>query len=289
MIKMVVDSTCDLPKELIERCDIEMLPMRVLLEDKEYLDKKTITVEEAYLAMRRGVVPVTSQIRPGDLYDLFQKYCDEKKDFIYLAFSSVLSGTCHLAERIAEEFTEKYPDINIAVVDSKGGSTATGLIALQAVKLIEAGFEFNRIVDEIRYLAEHVEHIFTITDLNWLIKGGRIGRTQGKIGSMLDIKPILHVNNGYMEVIRKVRGRKKALSTVVDILEQRIEKFPEQIIGVSHADDLETAKELMELMGKRLRCRNFLVNKIGSVLGSHLGIGGVGVFFFNEKSNNYME
>ena len=92
-----------------------------------------------------------------------------------------------------------------------------------------------------------------------------------------------------MEVIQKIRGRKKALNTVVDILEKRIEKFPDQVIGISHADDMETANELMEIINKRMGKHNFIVNKIGSVLGSHIGIGGVGVFFFNDKNKLYIE
>jgi DegV family protein with EDD domain len=170
------------------------------------------------------------------------------------------------------------------VIDSKGGSTATGLIALQAVKLSEeGGLNFDSIVKKIEVFVNHIEHVFTITDLNWIIKGGRIGKAQGMIGNMLDIKPILDVNDGAMEVIKKVRGKKKALNTVVDILEERAKRFPDQIIGVSHADDLKTAEELIELIRRRLGTKEFIVNKIGSVLGSHLGIGGVGIFFFNDK------
>lgn len=145
----------------------------------------------------------------------------------------------------------------------------------------ESGATFEGVVNNVHNLIDHVEHIFTIPDLKWLVKGGRLSRTQGMIGNILDIKPILHVNNGVMEVIKKVRGRKKALNTVVDILEERSKGMPEQIIGISHADDLETANELIRLIKKRLGYDKFIVNKIGSVLGSHIGIGGVGVFFFN--------
>jgi DegV family protein with EDD domain len=284
MIKIMVDSTCDLPDELIKKYDIKILPLRVSLEDKNYLDKNTIQVDEVYSAMRKGIMPKTSQPSPKDMYNIFNEYCTNGFDFIYLSFSSALSGTYQLAEFILKEFKNKYPMLNMKVIDSKGGSTATGLIALHAVKLSEEnGQSFDSIVKKIEVLVKHVEHVFTITDLSWLIKGGRIGKAQGMIGNMLDIKPILHVNDGAMEVIKKVRGKKRALNTVVDILEERTKKFSNQIIGVSHADDLETAEELVEIIKRRLGFENFLVNKIGSVLGSHLGIGGVGIFFFNDK------
>lgn len=283
MLKLLIDSTCDLPDELIEKYDLKILPLRVSIEDNEYLDKETIQVEEVYSAMRKGVVPKTSQPNPKDIYDAFSEFCLKGQDFIYLSFSSALSGTCQLAESILEELKEKYPKRNMKVIDTKSGSTAIGLIVLYILKLLEKGEQsFDFVVKKVQDLINSIEHVFTITDLNWLIKGGRIGKAQGAIGSILNIKPILQVNNGIMEVVKKVRGRKKALSTLVDILGEKTRNCKDQIIGVSHADDLETAEELISMIKKKLGFKDFIVNKIGSVLGSHLGIGGVGIFFFSE-------
>lgn len=290
MIKIIVDSTCDLPEEDIKKYDISVLPLKVLLEDKEYLDKKTITVDEVYGAMRKGIMPKTSQPSPETIYNLFSEYAVAGWEFIYLSFSQALSGTYQLANSVLGEVKEKYPEVNMEVVDSKGGSTATGLIALQAARMAFGGnLEFKRISDYVKELINCVEHIFTIPDLSWLIKGGRIGRTQGMIGNILNINPILDVKNGEMEVIHKVRGRKKALNTVVDLLEERAKSLTNQIIGISHADDPEIAEALMELIKSRLGCTRYIVNKIGSVLGSHLGIGGVGIFFFNEDAKDVIK
>lgn len=289
MTKIIVDSTCDLPDDLMAMYDIKSLPLKVLLNGKEYLDKVTIQVDEVYEAMRKGIVPKTSLPNPMDIFTLFQDYCTEGYDFIYLAFSSFLSGTYQLASTIMDELKIKFPEIRMQIIDTKGGSTATGLIALQAARMSDTGKNFDTVVGQVFKLVDHVEHIFTITDLNWLIKGGRISRSAGILGSILNIKPILHVNNGIMEVIGKVRGRKNSLNTVVDILEERIRDFPDQIIGISHADDLESAEELSSIIDSRLGIKSRMVNKIGSVLGSHLGIGGVGVFFFNKKPDIYIK
>lgn len=289
MIKIVVDSTCDLPEELMESNDIKSLPLRVSLNDREYLDKVTIQVDDVYAAMRQGVIPKTSQPNPGDMYALFKDYCIKGYDFIYTAFSSKLSCTYQQAISIISELKGIYPKVKMEVMDSKGGSTATGLIALQAARMVSYGLDFENVAAQAKKLIDHVEHVFTIADLNWLIKGGRISRGEGMIGNILDIKPILDVKDGLIEVIKKVRGRKKALSTVVDIVVERLKYFPNQILGISHADDLSSAMELYDMISKRVGETSVIINKIGSVLGSHLGIGGVGVFFFNMKPDFYFE
>lgn len=289
MIEIIIDSTCDLPEDIIKEYNMHVLPLRVTLNDKEYIDRVTIQVDEVYAAMREGIIPITSQPSPRDIYDVFNDICTKGHDFIYLAFSSKMSGTYQLADSICREMKEKYHDIRMKVIDTLGGSTATGLIALQAAQLIKAGYGFDVLLDQIDKLIKHVEHVFTITDLKWMVKGGRLGKTQGAIGNILDIKPILDVKDGFIEVIRKVRGRGKALDMVMDILIERAKDFPDQIIGISHADDLKTAQKLAEMIKLRMGDRKIIINKIGSVLGSHLGIGGVGVFFFNSKPELYIK
>lgn len=284
MIKVIVDSTCDLPEEIIDEYEMDILPLRVLLGEKEFLDKKTIQVDEVYAAMRKGIIPKTSQPYPQDIYNLFQKYCSKGIDFIYLSFSSVLSGTYQLAKTIMQDVKHKYPQRKMAIVDTKAGALASGLIALRSLNLIEKKqLSFDNIVKHTEHLTKYIEHIFTISDLNWLIKGGRINKTQGIIGNILDVKPILHVKEGAIQVYKKTRGEKKALKSIVDILEERSGNLRNQIIGVSHADDAEKAQELADMIKTRLGFQDFIVNKIGSVLGSHLGISGVGIFFFNKN------
>jgi DegV family protein with EDD domain len=283
MIKIMVDSTCDLPESIIKTYDIRVLPLKISLEGKEYRDKETIQVDEVYAAMRRGIIPRTSLPNPRDIYAMFEDYCTKGQDFIYLAFSSALSGTCQLACSILKEFKARYPLINMKVIDTKAGSAATGLIALRTLKLIKSGCSFTGIVEKVQELAKGVEHIFTVADLNWLVKGGRLSKAKGLIGSILDIKPIIHVNDGYMEVIKKVRGGKKVLETIVDIMAERGASLKNQIIGISYAADAAISEQMKELIRERLGCNNFMINKIGSVLAAHLGIGGVGVFFFNKN------
>lgn len=288
MIKLIVDSICDLPEEIFEKYDVEVLPLRVLIDDKEYLDRENITIDEVYAEMRKGVLPRTSQVSPGNIYEIFDKNCEEGNDFIYLAFSSVLSGTCNLAKKIAEEFKEKYPERNIEVVDTKAGAIGIGVIAMQVLKLIESGVGFEKIIEDTYEMVGSIEHLFILEDLNWLMKGGRINKVQATLGTMLDLKPMLQVNNGYLEVIKKVRGKKKSINMLLDLVEERMNGFKDQIIGIGHADDEDIAKEVVkaikERFGEDAKC---VITKIGCVLGAHLGIGGVGVIFFNKKFDFY--
>ncbi len=287
MIRFIVDSTCDLPAGVMEKYGILMLPLHVLLDEKDYRDKVDITTDEVFAAMHSGILPKTSQVSPADLYQTFHRCCEQGEDFIYLAFSSALSGTYQLAETVLSEIRFKYPERKMQVIDSKGGSVATGLIAWQAVQMIEARYEFEAITRHTIDLTEHVEHIFTIADINWLVKGGRIGKLQGILGSFLDIRPILDVKDGLMEVIKKARGSQQALNMVADIMAERIKAFPEQIIGIAHSDNLPGAEKLKDCLVKKIGAQNFIVSTIGSVLGSHLGIGGLGLFFFNQKPSPY--
>ncbi|HLS53916.1 MAG TPA: DegV family protein [Tissierellaceae bacterium] len=288
MTKIIMDSTADLPKDLINKYQIDILPLRLSIGDKEYIDKVTISLEEVYDAMRNNIYPKTSQPNPKTSYDLFETYASQGKDFIFFSFSSKLSSTYQTSYLIIKELKSRFPQVKMDIIDTKGGSFASGLIALQAAIMSKEKIEFEDIVRISRSNVLHVEHIFTIDDLDWLVKGGRIKKSEAIVGKTLNIKPILEVQDGKMIVIDKIRGRKRALKTVVDLVEERIEKFPNQIVGITHADDLGAANRVKNLVQEKIGPNNILVEKIGSVLGSHLGIGGVGVFFLNNKPEFYV-
>lgn len=288
MTKIIIDSTSDLSDGIIKKYSIDILPLRVFIKDKEYLDKVTISVEDVYDAMRKGICPMTSLPNPKKTYEVFKKYASNGIDFIFYSFSSKLSSTYETCYLIIEKLKKEFPNVKMDIVDTKAGSFASGLVALQGAMLAKLGNKFEDIVKASKENIQYIEHIFTIDDLSWLLKGGRISKSEAIIGNALNIKPILDVQDGKMVVIKKIRGRKRALNTVVDLVQQRIKEFPNQIIGITHADDLKTALEIKDMIIERIGNNNILIEKIGSVLGSHLGIGGVGVFFFNKKPDSYV-
>ncbi|HHW61600.1 MAG TPA: DegV family protein [Syntrophomonadaceae bacterium] len=279
---IIADSTCDLPAEIIENYDIEVLPFTIHINDHDYLDGITITTEQLYQAMRNGQRPTTSQISPLLIRKSFINHAEKGEPCIYIAFSAAMSGAYQTSQLIASEVKELYPDFDIDIIDSKGGSLATGIVVYQAARMAQEGKTKKEIVDFISFQAPRMEHIFTVDNLETLHQGGRVSRTGAIIGNMLNIKPILHVQNGEILLLQMVRGRKKVWTKLLDIMEARCVKTKEQIIGISHADDLETALKIKNMIQERFGFDNFIVNLIGSVLGAHIGIGGVGLFFPNE-------
>ena len=171
-----------------------------------------------------------------------------------------------------EEMSTRYPECRFTAVDSKSGSICIGFMAMEATRLRDEGATYDEILARIRFLADHAEHIFTLTDLNWLVKGGRISKAEGILGNMLNIKPLIHVNDGFIEVYEKVRGQKKLLTKLVDTVEERL----------VHAEETELLHTIREMLKERLGDVQFVETGIGSVLSAHLGLSGIGICFFNK-------
>ena len=288
MIKILIDSTADLPFELLKKHNIDIIPLVVRLGDTEYLDKQTITVDELYQYLREGNFAQTSQPNPQITYDILNQFAKEDHALIVLTISAKLSGTYQTIHMVKEQLKETYPDLKIEVIDSKGGSGIPAIMALQAALLNEQNHSFEEIVDNLKEMANCSEHIFTIDNLKYLMRSGRVNKAEALIGNLLHIKPILHVVDGEIKFYAKTRGMRRALDKIADIVEERIKAFPKQIIGIMHADDLETANRLKEKIFERIGEVKVVIDKIGSALGTHLGIGGVGVFFFNKKPDLYI-
>ncbi|MFW5787852.1 MAG: DegV family protein, partial [Halanaerobiales bacterium] len=181
-----------------------------------------------------------------------------------------------------EKIKNEFENIKIKIIDSRAGSGATGLIVYKAAQLLSDNIPLEKVVKAVKFWAEHIEHLFILDDLKQLQKGGRISKTKSFIGNILNIKPILHVKEGKIELLQKSRGTKKAINELIKLFKQKSYNIKEQLIAVTHADDLNKAqilKKKIEDLGGEV----FFTEMIGGVLGTHLGIRGVGIFFFNKK------
>jgi len=288
MIRIITDSTCDINPDLISENEFDILPLKIIINDHQYTDTIDIKINEIYQAMRNGIIPKTAQITYESVYSTFKKHCENGLDIIYIAFSKEMSGCYTFASLIAQNLKETYPERKIEVIDSKCGSGALGLMVLQALKMVKAGLDFEVIVEQIHFMADHVELIFTLTNLNWIAKGGRLSRTAGYAGTLLNIKPILEVEDGKIITNRAVRGRNHSISEVVSEIVKRSKAFPNQLISITHADDEQMAYDLEKQIKTLIPECTTTITCIGSVLGVHLGIGGVGVYCFNKKPEHYI-
>ncbi|MFZ7132349.1 MAG: DegV family protein [Eubacteriales bacterium] len=282
-IRIIVDSTCDLPEELINEHKIEIVSLGIQIEEDTFLDGVTIKTEDVYTHMRKGKYPKTSAVNPETFKALFRKNLKKNNDVIYIGFSSKLSTTFQNALMAAEEIKYDYIENSIFCVDSKTGALGTGLLVLQALRLIKEKYPITVIQRKLTYFVNHLHGIFTVDDIQWLYQGGRISKGKAILGTALKIKPIIEVKNGEMIPIHTVRGIKRAYKYMIDYIQDKIGTFTNQIIGISHAADIDYAHMFKEMMESHTGCKKYITQLIGGVLGVHLGIGGVGVFFFGEE------
>ncbi|MFF3022488.1 DegV family protein [Gottfriedia sp. NPDC057948] len=283
-LKIITDSAADLPKEIIEQYNIDVIPLRVYSEnEKEYFDGLTLDSKTLFNEMRNGKVFKTSLPSYEYIYNTFAKYAKENTPCIYIAFSSELSGTYQSAVMVKNEFDEEFPDFDLEIFDTKSASIGQGLIAVNAAKLAMNGATKEEVVHNIKHSIQHIEHIFTVDDLQYLVRGGRLSKVAGFVGNLLNIKPILHVEDGKLIPLEKIRGSKKLIKRILEIMESRGTNLSTQLIGISHGDDLDKAIEIKNAMAETFGCKEFVINSIGSAIGAHAGPGTLAIFFMNEN------
>ena len=284
-VKILSDSACDLPLKIIEEYNIDIMPILVNKDEEEYLDGVTLQPKEMYDGMRNGVVYKTAQIPLYVFEKKFEEIAQKKESTIYIAFSSGLSGTYQTSVIARNSLKEKYPDLDIDIVDSKSASVGFGLLVHKAAKMAKEGKPKEEILNMLDFYKKHIEHIFTVDDMETLYRGGRVTRAQAVIGGLLNIKPILDIKDGKLVPIEKVRGRSKVLKRMIEIMDERGGKaeLKNQTIGINHGDDIEGAMKLKEMIEEKYGCTDFVINIIGCAIGAHSGPGTLSVFFLNEK------
>ncbi|KGX87764.1 DegV family protein [Pontibacillus litoralis] len=281
-VQIIADSACDLPNSIIEQYGIKRVPITVHLNDTDYLDAETIDPKQVYDAMRDGKAPKTSQVSPQTFKDLFEAYAQAGQSCIYLAFSSELSGTYQTAKMMQQEVLEQYPDFNLHIMDTHCASLGYGLVVLEAAKMAQSNHSLDTILEVATYYKDHVEHIFTVDDLEYLKRGGRVSKTAAFVGTMLKIKPLLHVEDGKLIPLEKIRGSKKVLNRMVDIMKERGEDFSQQTIAISHGDDVKRAEQLSTIIQNTFQPKEIIIHTIGSAIGAHSGPGTIALFFLNK-------
>lgn len=282
-VKILADSACDLPLDFYEENGAILFPLKVHIDGTEYEDLRTIQPKQVYDAIRAGNLPKTSQASPAGFKEVFTEMAENKQEGIYIAFSSELSGTYQTAVMIAEQVKEDYPDFNLSVIDTKCASLGQGLVVMEAVHLAKENHSKEEIVKAVQFHSEHMEHLFSVDDLDHLAKGGRVSKASAFVGGLLNIKPLLNVEDGKLVPLEKIRGKKKLLRRIIEVMKERGVAFEEQVVGISHADDLETATEMKNMIIDELHAKDVYITSIGAAVGSHTGPGTIAIFFLNKQ------
>lgn len=285
MFRIITDTTADLPESYLNEHDVDTMCVKYILDGESYGTDKKLAEKDFYALMREGKMPTTSQTNPQEAKEFLEKYCEKDKEILCLSFSSGLSGTYNNVRMAAEEIMEEQPDVKIVVIDTLCASLGEGLLVHKAVCMRDEGKSLQETADWVEEYKLNLIHIFTVDDLNHLYRGGRVSRTTAVVGTIAGIKPVLHVDNeGHLVPIQKIRGRKKALKTLVDDMEEKIGSFRDKndIIFISHGDCEEDALLVQEEVKKRFGIEAFLINYIGPTIGTHAGPGTVALFFMGD-------
>lgn len=274
-IKIITDSTCDLSREVIERYNIEVIPLLVTFGEESYLDGKEMNFDGLLNKIEEtSLFPITAQVIPQRFYEIYKKYLDEGFKIISLHLSSKMSGTYQSA-CIAKSMLETE---DILILDSMNVTTGLGALVIYASRMVENGLTIEEIYSELEEAKPHVKSMLSFNSLDHLVKGGRLSKTAGFIGNMLGIKLMLCVKNGEMAVVDKVRGSKKALKNTIEYLEDLNVKEGNPVILLNaQGEDIDVLREkLKEKNIEIIEC------EVGCVVGTHSGPNACGIFFIEE-------
>ena len=282
---ITTDNMADLPEEYLKEKQLLTMSLTYLMDGQTYNSENSLPYQEFYKKMREGCMPTTSQINPQEAKEKLTEFLKINKNIIHIAFSGGLSGTFNSVRLAAQELMEEQPDCKITVIDSLAASMGEGLLIYKALEQQEAGLSYEEMVEWIESNKLHVCHYFTVDDLFHLYRGGRVSKAAAVLGTMINLKPVLHVDDeGHLIPLSKVRGRKKSLNALVDGMEKQMGSWREKndIIFLSHGDCYEDALYVQEQIKKRFGIAKFMISPVGPTIGAHSGPGTVALFFMGE-------
>lgn len=285
---IITETTADLPASYIEENGLIIAPLYYQIEDTVYGEEKHMELKEFFDAMRNGATPTTSASNPDTLRKRYLEIINSGKDILHLAFSSGLSCSYNNASFVANDISEEYPDAKITVIDTLCASMGQGLIVNSAVQMKKQGKSIDEIAEWIEAKKLNLCHQFTVDDLIYLYRGGRLNKSSAILGTIINIKPVLHVDNeGHLVPLSKVRGRKKSLNALVDNMVAALEGYDYDVenewVYISHGDCQEDAEYVKAQIEERIGVKNFMINYLSPTIGSHAGPGTVALFFYGNE------
>ena len=283
---LLTDSSADLTDALVKELGVEVLPLSFTMRNKTYRnwpDNREIDPKDFYRQLREGEMATTSAVNVSDFTETIEPHLKEGRDVLVVAFSSGLSATCHSAQIAAQELSEQYPERKVYVVDSLCASLGQGLLVWYAARMKNEGRGIGAVRDWLEENKLHLCHWFTVDDLHFLKRGGRISSATAVLGTMLSIKPVMHVDDeGHLTKVGTARGRNASLKALVDHMAETAIDPSGQTVFISHGDCEEDANKVAEDVKRRFGVQTVVLNNVGPVIGAHSGPGTVALFFLGR-------
>jgi len=277
------DSSCDLPKEMIEKYGLEVMQLEVIIDDKEPVLNKDIEASEFYQMLRDGANAKTAAVTPGYFQENMRKSVEAGRDMLYLGFTSGLSTTYNSAVMVLEELKEEFPERKILYVDTLCASAGQGLLVHYAALKREEGASIEEIYDGVLAIKDKIHHQVTVDDLFFLKRGGRISATTAVAGSLLQIKPMIHVTSeGKLDTIAKVRGRKSAMKELITYMKANADIDTWNYVFISHGDCLDNANTVKEMVEAEYPNAKVIITDVGPVIGAHTGPGVIALCYLGS-------
>lgn len=285
---IITETTADLPASYIEENGLVIAPLYYQIGETVYGEEKHLEPKEFFDAMRNGAAPTTSASNPDTLRKRYIEIIESGKDILHLAFSSGLSCSYNNASFVANDLADEYPDAKITVIDTLCASMGQGLIVNSAVQMKKQGKSLDEIAEWIEAKKLNLCHQFTVDDLIYLYRGGRLKKSSAVLGTIINIKPVLHVDNeGHLIPLAKVRGRKKSLNALVDNMVAALEGYDYDVenewVYISHGDCIEDAEYVKAQIEERIGVKNILIADLSPTIGSHSGPGTVALFHYGKE------
>ncbi len=279
------DSACDLSPELLESWGVPYKQLTFKFEgDATEYANEDMDIKTFYDRMRAGGVAKTAAVNSQTFYDDFERILNEGKDILYVGFSSGLSTTYNSARLAAEQLSQKYPDRRIITVDTLAASAGEGLLLRLALDKRDEGADIEQTAEYLRSMIHRISIWFTVDDLVYLKRGGRVSGVTAFVGNLLGIKPVLHMDDdGHLISMDKVRGRRNAIAALADKYTELAEPKEENIIYISHADCEADAQALSDMIEKRHGVKASIITSVGTVIGAHSGPGTLALFFIGRE------
>lgn len=274
-MQIITDSSCDLPKEILDKNDIIVVPLNIEIDGKNYIDGVDLTHEQFYKKMSSSkILPRTSQPSPQGFIDVFRGTAKKTREMLCIHLSSKLSGTISCATMAREMVNNK-----IEIFDSLSGTIGLGMQVLKASEMAQQGIGLEKIVEKLKEYRDNMKIIVYLETLENAVKGGRVTRVKEIVANLLNLKAILHVEKGYVKILKTIRGKKRAIEFMLNEMKMKNVDFKDKVIGITHSNCKEDALALKQEIIKRFNPARVLITTMGPVIGTHAGQGGLVVCF----------